>query len=208
MIKLVAFDYNGTILNDIKIMHICIVTTITEFGKTGPYEKLKFENWRKEFDLPYDNFYQNFGIVINQNIHAAFHKIYNMFKTPRLFKNFKWALSEIQKTNLKTIIISGTTNEKSFYQTIRKKKLNFDKIYLNCKNKIVAFKQVVKDFNIQPNEMAYVCDMKYDINTARTAGVLSIYYLKGLTGVYGLEAKPDYCFNDYRQLPEIIHKIN
>ncbi len=208
MIKLVTYDYNGTILDDAEIMNICTTATIINYSSGGPYEKLRFECWRKEFDLPYDNFYEQFGLTINQAIHDEYHKIYNSFKMPRIFRNFKWSLAEIQKTGMKTAVISGTSNEKSFYQTIRRKKLKFDKIYLNCRDKISAFQQAAKDFNIQTNEIAYICDMKYDIRASRTAGAISIYHLNGFTGHWGLEEKPDYCFDNYRKLPRLIQRIN
>ncbi len=174
MIKVLAFDWNGTIINDTAHVYATAVNIILKYSKKEfCCQRLKFSNFRKEFNLPYENFYKEFGIVLTPKIYKEFHRFYNKLGPPPLFQDFKKACAKINKIGIKTMIITATSNKKSLLEIIEKEKLKglLYPIFWKIDDKAEALKRAANFYKASPEEFLYIGDMIYDIKSSKEAGV-------------------------------------
>ena len=74
----------------------------------------------------------------------------------------------IQKSGFITAIITARENGTVRY---RFKNLGMTKLYEGCKNKIAALREFMTEFNLKPEEIAYMGDDLPDICVLKTAGM-------------------------------------
>ncbi len=88
-----------------------------------------------------------------------------------LFKTFNvrdgLGITLAQKHGIKTAIITG---RESKMLAFRAKELKINAFYQNKKNKIPAYRQLQQEFNLQPEEFAYVGDDLFDLAVMGNVG--------------------------------------
>lgn len=217
MIKLVVFDWNGTLLADTAIIYecvndICKLLNITPIGLT---------TYRKFFDVPINNFYKAIGfteaVLNDKNEHFihTFHQKYELkVAKARSRANARYLLEYLSKRNIPTVIFSNhikievekqlkrlklnkyipevlanTTKESALNGRNKKEKL---RIYLE-KNNFLPYEVLIIGDTIEEIEIAH--DLKTKV-AAITDGHCAISRLR--------KAKPDFLVSNLKEITYII----
>ncbi len=204
MIKLIIFDFDGTIANtkevvdkslrdSARIVNINLAPRILH-----GYEPLKkmFYNFMSEIG----------GKKINIVYKTFVSKEKSHINEIKLAKNLKL----IKELKLKKIILSN--NDSSFIREfLRRRKINFfDAVYGPDRfiNKLSAMRKIIKG-KYKRNEVIYIGDRPADVFLAKTAGVISIaIHLDNSWSSRNelIKAKPDFLISDFKDLSKIIEK--
>ncbi len=221
MIKLVAFDWNGTILSDTfacyegdnasLIVHGAKPVTLTQF--------------REYFDIPVINFYKNLGLsekTILKNVLAgekAFHSTYDeLSKNARTRAGSRDLLIYLEKKSVASVIFSNHILEK-IQQQLKRLKIEkyFSHIIANNAHgeavkrryKGEALRKYIRKQGLAPKEVMIVGDCVEEIEISKELGTIS----EALTGGYNItkrlkEKNPDYLIPDLRGIIKIIESLN
>lgn len=88
-----------------------------------------------------------------------------------LFKTFNvrdgLGITLAQKLGIKTAIITGRESKMLAY---RAKELKINAFYQNKKNKIPAYRELLAEYNLQPEEVAYIGDDLFDLAVMSDVG--------------------------------------
>lgn len=219
MIKLIAFDWNGTLLADTK-------TTLNSSNKSFVRYGLKpitIHEFRKTFTIPIIKFWQKNGLEKNINFFKQsilFHNDYNQDANfTRTRSGAKLILEWLQKNHIQSIIFSNHISPEITKQLIR---LNIFQYFNNIlarsiddhshvlqKSKDKKLNELVSKLKIRPFEIMLVGDTEEEIEIGKKFG----YYTVAITGGYNTTARlkkhhPDFLIHNLKDLIPIIKKIN
>jgi len=172
MIKNVIFDWSGTLSNDI----IPVYTATMKVFETLGLKALSLEEYKKEFMLPYMDFYKKFRKDLKkEKVNELFFNEINSVKEPKLFSEAKELLEYLKKRDIKMAILSSHPEEK-LKKEIKEQAVKkfFKGIYGGVHNKVKTIKEIIKNENFKAKETAYVGDMTYDIEAGKKAKVIAI----------------------------------
>ena len=221
MIKLVAFDWNGTLFSDAQT----VVDACNHFIKAMGGKPITLEIYRKQFVVPVIDFYESVGldrekILANSHLNAEiFHKYYELkVQNLRSRAGAREVLSWLAKNNIQTVIISnhvaGRINEQlnrlKLLQYISKTIAN-DELddALKGKNKGEKLKAFISAKKLKPKEVLIVGDSTEEIEIARDLRLISIAITHGHYATARLKAaRPDRLINNLRDIIKIIKKLN
>lgn len=221
MIKLVAFDWNGTIFADT----FAIYESDNEVIKLLNLKPVGFKTFLENFDVPVEKYYLALG-VSKKDLEQKAHQIQELFHSnyePRAAKVRTRAgtaelLRWLNKNNIDSAIFSNHLIEPIRKQLKRLKiEKYFTEVFANS-NSETAFKnrskkEKLKDYinkkKILPKEALIIGDTIEEIEIARELGVFSVSITHGNCSITRLKAKkPDYLINSLKDIVEIIKKIN
>ena len=223
MVKLVAFDWTGTLLSDTAT---CVKAENAALKAVGvkPITILKF---RQSFDIPVVKYWENLGFTEQflkkhlNTIEDVFHLTYeNNSNHTRTRSGVKEVLSFLNKQKVLSVIYSNH-NVPNIHRQLVRLGINeqFDKILANQKageNKQVFFrhkefllKEFVKKHKFKPHEVVSVGDTIEEIQIGKSFG----YHTVAITGGYNTTArlkkqKPDFLIHNLAELSGIIKKLN
>lgn len=217
MIKLVAFDWNGTILSD---TIACLAGDDAALVSLG-YKPISLKKFRETFDVPLVNFYKRIGVDPNipkdkyKLSETLFHKVYEArVVKARTRAGARNLLAWLKKNKVPAIIFSNHVKERIEEQLQRLKISDYIATVLaNDHTHEVLYKrwkgEKLKDYlkanNIKPHEVLVVGDTTEEIEIARELGGISIAITQGYQSTPRLKAaKPDYLLGDLRQIEKII----
>lgn len=222
MIKLVAFDWNGTLLADTVACMIGDDAALISLG----YKPIGIKKFRETFEVPLLNFYAKIG-VDTKNIpkdkfkksEDAFHKNYEKRAAcARTRAGTRSLLDWLQKRNIPSVIFSNHIRDRIMEQLARLKIENyFQEVIANTNNHEIIFnrgkgerlKEYLKEKSIEPSEILIVGDTTEEIEIARELGGISIAIAHGYQSTPRLKAaKPDYLINSLQQIEKIIAEKN
>ncbi len=221
MIKLVAFDWNGTILSDTVA---CLVGDDAALVALG-YKPISLKKFQETFEIPLVHFYKKIGV--NPKIPKAkfeksetiFHATYEArAANSRTRAGTRDLLKWLKEHNIPSVIFSNHID----YQIVKHlKRLRienyFDTVIGNEQTYQVLFKRSkgdkLKDYlktnNVKPSEILVVGDTVEEIEIARELGAISVAITNGYNSTKRLKSKkPDYLLNDLRKIEGIITNIN
>jgi len=221
MIKLIAFDWNGTLLADT----ICSwegSSKQLEFCGKKPMSLLKF---RQTFAFPYseclvaNGVRREFILKNSGKIAKTFFDFYEQRAVKcRTRSGVREVLSWLKKNHIGSMIYSNHTLLGIEAQLKRLKIKNYIEIVLahsdqagglHNKNKGQKLLSYIKSNNFKPHEVISVGDTAEEIEIGKQYG----FYTVGITGGYNTAAKlkmhhPDYLIHNMGDLIDIIKKIN
>ncbi|MBI3952775.1 MAG: HAD family hydrolase [Candidatus Doudnabacteria bacterium] len=222
MIKLVAFDWNGTILADTNAVVASDNAVLKHFG----FRKTNLQKVQAAFQMPIRNFWTNLGLngrFFDQHaneIIEVFYKNYEpLEQLCRTRSGAKEILQFLQREGIRTVIFSNHIIPHIQKQLIRLKINKFvdnvlareigDNTHTHQKSKNQKLKSFVKSLKLKTKEVLVVGDTEEEIEIAKEFG----YYSVGLTGgnisTAKLKAtKPDFLIHNLRELKAIINKLN
>ena len=205
MVKVVAFDFDGTLANSFDLVNKCIVEVLKEFNVNiseeefykvyGPTERGIFINLTDEnkgklmFDR-YMELYKNYHDEYLNKLHDEVIEVLNYLK----------------EKGVTVVLLTGRSYE-STVVSLNKFNLNntFKKIYTGSDkgvNKPDNFKQLFKDFNVTNEECIYIGDSLKDIKSCKEVGVkiLSISINDGESRLDQLKENNPLTFTNYKDL--------
>lgn len=204
MISAFIFDWSGTLSDDFDMVYRATAEVIRQLD--GGY-KLSEQEYRRHFELPYMNFYKNYGLdCTKKQVDELFFKAVEkngVFPTP--FASSRSVLEQLRQQGHKTYLFSAHPAH------LVKREVAafgfadvFDGIQAGIVDKVVSLKGFVHHNKLDPKKTAYVGDLVHDVQAAKAAGVKSVAvfsrYQEPDKLVY---AKPDFIAEKLEDLLEV-----
>lgn len=215
MIKLVVFDWNGTLLNDARICLIADNHVIKAFGG----EAITISTYRKTIIIPAINFYSqhipNSEKLDLNKLSTTFHNHYETVALKaKLRTNAKKLLQILDKNNINSIILSNHTIsgindqlkrlkiEKYFSAVLANPSINTSMKKRNKKEKLEVY---LREKKYKTEEIIIVGDSPEEVEIGKQLGIKSIAIVKGFYDKSRLvKSKPDYLIEDLKAILKII----
>jgi phosphoglycolate phosphatase-like HAD superfamily hydrolase len=221
MIKLVAFDWNGTLIADTQTVVDCTNKQLKVFGN----KKISIIIYRQTFEIPVNKFFQNIGLdpkIIEKKYKKSgdvFHREYEIkVQNLRTRSGSKKLLEWLKNKKVKSVIFSNHATHRIKEQTDRLKISGFfDAILANynthdsytIKGKEKRLIDYLKREKIKHSEILIIGDTDEEIIIGRDMGSKTVAITGGHSTTKRLRAeKPDYLINNLGEIVEIIKKLN
>lgn len=220
MIRLVAFDWNGTIFADTFAIYQSNKEVLRSFGLTP----VSFKTYQKYYEVPIKGFYLALGFsekqfrenarLINNTFHAEYEK--RISKT-RTRAGAKEVLKVLLKNNIAAVIFSN-----HFDESIKKqlKRLKLEKYFLDIvanshiesalwqRSKKDRLKEYMKTKKISPDEALIVGDTTEEIEIGKELGVKTAALTHGTCSIVRLKAaRPNYLIYSLKEVMKIIDNL-
>lgn len=220
MIKLVAFDWNGTIIADTQTVVDCTNEQLKVFGN----KRINIKIYRETFEIPVNKFFQNIGLDL-KNIEKNYKKSGNIFhkcyeakvKKIRTRSGTKILLKWLKSQGIKSAIVSNHATERILEQAKRLKiDIYFDAVLANdnthdsytIKGKEKRLITYIQKNRIKSNEVLIVGDTTEEIIIGRDMRATTISITNGHSTTARLRAaKPDYLLNNLKEIIGIIGNL-
>lgn len=221
MIKLVAFDWNGTILADT----YAVFAADNEIIKYLGLPPNTFYNFQKYFDVPVIKYFEALGADKKQ-LHAESEKIAKIFhdfyepraKHVRTRAHARTVLNWLQKQKISAAIFSNHVIE-SINEQLKRLKIQsyFQGVLANSINhsaytertKKTKLENYINRHKLSPQEVLIVGDTIEEIEIAKELGTMCVAITQGNCATDRLKkAKPDYLIGDLGNLINILEKVN
>src|SRR3989344_2796732 len=211
MIKLVAFDWNGTIFSDA----LACVQSVNEVLKLFMLKPVSLKTFQEHFDVPVSNTYLGLGILPEQlkkrseEVVKTFHTNYEIrasgVRTRAYAKELlKWLIEH----KIEAVIFSNHIDEPIKKQLNRLKIQNYFSAVLansdlNASLKGRNKKEKLRDYislnNFYPNETLVIGDTIEEVEISKEIEAISIAITHGFCSIKRLKAaKPDYLINNLK----------
>ncbi len=222
MIKLVAFDWNGTILDDIEGGVKAESAVRLHFG----FDATNADEIREHFVIPIRQYWINAGLSPeffdshSQEIDAEFMKNYEpeeAFASMR--HNTKEILQWLEDQKIQSVIVSNhiiphiekQTNRfgiRNHFKAILAREVLGDLTHHEKTFKDELLRQYVESNNLNPKEVMIVGDTMEEIEIGKKFGYLTVALTNGWQSEKRLlTSRPDYLINDLIELKDIIAKL-
>lgn len=219
MIKLVAFDWNGTILADTS----AVVAGDNAVLKHFNHPKTDIKEVRAKFTMPIRDFYFAMGLD-PKNFNAAtvskiFYKAYEPLEQKcRTRAGAQAVLKWLKSQNISTVVFSNHIIPHIEKQSDRLKIARYiDKVlarplgdisHMHTKSKDLRLKQYVRSLKLKPSEVLTVGDTEEEIEIAEMFGFYSVGLTGGNLSTKRLKsANPDFLIHNLKELKRLIQKI-
>lgn len=221
MIKLVAFDFNGTLIADTWPILEGVNEVLSTFGK----KPLTHKEFLEHFDVPVSIAYKKHGLdpdsIENghQKISQIFHPFYeNKAAKIRTRANARKVLKYLKKEEIKSIVFSNHTQ----YGVSRQLKRLGLEPYLAAvlsnperhtalvkRSKEEKLKSYLVAKKLRPSEILIVGDTIEEVQIARNLGATVCSITHGNCSTARLKAaKPDYLINNLKEIIGIIKTLS
>lgn len=221
MIKLVAFDWNGTLLADAQ----AVCDGCNHFISAMGGKPITLKIYREKFVVPVIDFYESIGlsrekVLKNAKMNAQiFHKYYELrASTIRSRANANTLLKWLSEQNISSVIFSNHIVRRIEEQLER---LKIDKYIekvianneldeaLKGRNKGEKLINFTKSKNLNAKEVLIIGDSSEEIEIAKKFGSISVAITNSHYSTKRLKAaKPDYLIGDLGNVINIVRKIN
>ncbi|MCL5091125.1 MAG: HAD hydrolase-like protein [Patescibacteria group bacterium] len=219
MIKLVAFDWNGTLFSDTK----AIYKTVNQVLKLFKFGPIGLSSFQKHFDVPINKTYIRFGIPENEVIAKSpqVAKTFHSYYEPRTAKTrtrafAKELLAWLNKNNIECVIFSNHIDE-PIKKQLKRLKINkfFSKVLANShietslkgRGKKDKLKNYLESQNILAKETLLIGDTVEEIEIGKELGAVTVAITHGNCSTVRLKAKkPDYIVCSLKDVFGIIKK--
>ncbi len=200
MIRNVIFDWSGTLVDDLEAVWVSTNFTIKKSG----YPTFSLDQFRSEFCLPFDVFYERVTPGVSMNLLETWYKesFKEEQKNVRPLPYAREFFDYCKKHNLKTLLLS-TIHPDHYRVQSESARFDFDVEYIRVMDKRKKISQILSENKLLPAETIFIGDMQHDVETAKLGGVGSCAVLTGYNKRNQLvEANPDFIANDLGHLKE------
>ncbi len=203
-IRNIIFDWCGTLVDDLPAVWRATNVVLRNAG----VRELTLEEYRAEFELPFQRFYDRFtpGLPMAQLeawYHPAFHAEQHSIRELPHARAF---LEYCRSCSLRTFVFSSIHHDHfAQHREITTLTPFIERAYVDIRDKCAAIKDVLKENHLDPRETLFIGDMQHDIQAARHGGVHSVAVLTGFNRVEQLRAaKPDLIVEHLGELQEVL----
>lgn len=219
MIRLVVFDWNGTILSDSQAVIVAANKVLSKFG----LKKINLKEQQETFNVPVVKFYEANGLkpdVFWQNIDLIFEIFHSAYeeraKHCRTRSGARKTLKWLQEKGIEAVILSNHTTSGIEKQLKRLKiKKFFCKTLANedkrtaLKDKAKLLDEFLREKHFKNSEVLVVGDSPEEMKIAKKLGTKSVALTDGFYSTARLKkANPDFLINNLGKLSKIIQKLN
>jgi phosphoglycolate phosphatase len=204
MIKNIILDWSGTVVDDLDAAIKATNSVLENFGRPAVTK----EEYRREFALPFTEFYGRFlpGIPLTQ-IDADYHQFYAHYLDQVSLLPGVAEFCEFSILSGRRLFILSTIEEAHFEYQARRHRIRpfFARAYLGVMDKTKAIHSLLEENGLSPTETLFVGDMVHDMEAARQGGVMAVAVLTGFDTVEKLAvSKPDMIIRDFGSLQRIL----
>lgn len=220
MIKLVIFDWNGTLIPDVQATVLAENYAYKRFGA----KHITVKWFRKNCELPWTKHMKNCGLAEKQikdniqEIQDKFHERHEeLIKKIRSRSGARKLLAFLEKNRVDKAIISNHRTE-SINKSLERLKLKQYFHHVLANNTTVGtinlskdkrIKQYLKKHNYSPLETIIIGDSDEEIQIAKKIGLTSIAITHGIIDADRLKKeKPDYLVTSLDKIIPLIKKLN
>lgn len=219
MIKLIAFDWNGTILSD-TLPALRASNQTFKIYKLKPISLLKFQ---QTFKIPIKDFWYANGASKNIDFlkqSLIYHSLYEKEEMKaRTRSGVKELLDWLGKNHITRMIYSNHIAPNIIEQLIRLDIHQFfdeilgrpanDHSHVHNRGKDEKLFEYVKKNKLKPKEVLTIGDTEEEIEIGKKAG----YFTVGITGGFNTQARlkkhnPDYIIHNMKELIKIVKLLN
>jgi len=182
--KIVIWDWNGTLLNDVEINCQIINSILKKHG----LKQIDLKTYRRYFRLPIIEMYYDLGFTFEKesfsDLTIEYNELYRInFEKINLFDGCKDILKTLKKRNIKQYIISAM-NEKELLNHVKQKGIYefFEKVIgledylaISKKEKAVEFAKTLD----RKDEIFFIGDMDHDYEVSKAINAKCILYTNG-----------------------------
>jgi phosphoglycolate phosphatase len=222
MIKLVAFDWNGTLLADTKIAW----RADNEALKALKLKPISLNRFKDCFDIPIKNYWLKVGLTEKflkgnlKKLEIAFQKHYRSTENSAKFRaNARSTLAWLRKQQILAVAYSNAPSShvsmhikrlketKGFNEILGRPDADFS--HLMMRGKQDRLQKYVKSKKLKPHEIISVGDTVEETQIGKHLG----YHTVAITGGYNTTARlkkqrPDFLIHNMKELIGIIKKLN
>ncbi len=202
MIKNIIFDWAGVLSDDIIPSYKAIMNMFMKWG----IKTLTLEEFKREFTIPYMNFYRKFTNMPKKKVDDLFIKEIYVVGEPRPFKGVKNLLNFLDKRAINLVLLSSHP-QKKLEEEIERYCLQkfFVEVNGSVHDKTKIIEKIMKRNEFAPEETAYVGDMTHDIEAGKMAGVMTIAVSWGYQTKEQLRReKPDLIIDKLEEIKKIV----
>lgn len=206
--KMILFDWNGTLIDDIPIWYISIKKIFKLHGISPPSIGDYFR--KLEMVKSYTEIHNSLGINLSKGeLDQIYRKEYQKhLQEIRLSPGVKETLDILKQKRIVLGII--TMQLVSLFDPVFLRlnlKKYFKEVVVEARGKSNIILHLCVLERMQPQNCYYVGDTPSDIRQAKKAGVKSIAYLNGyIPKDLILKAEPDFVISNFEELPKLIGK--
>lgn len=206
MIKLIMFDFDGTLADTKNLYYTSIKDALKKEGV-----KFTEEQFVSLLGLKVLEIARAMGIKdeltlrrISDNVHSGVFSDIDRIKTAS-------DTGDIRDISVRKIVVSNTDSGK-VKRVLKRDKINFfEEVHGGDEfaNKAEFIKDFIKDEGLKGNEVAYLGDMKKDAAVARDAGCISIlinHKISWSSDKELIDAEPDFIITKFSDLQKIISR--
>jgi phosphoglycolate phosphatase len=219
MIKLIAFDWNGTLIADTKAVFKSANIALEHFG----YSKISIKRYRETYIIPIKDFWLANGGKLEDM--SEQHRIFSLYyekllKFASLRPNAKKILSSLQSQGIRSLIYSNHTFKdihrqlelfrlSPYIEVVLARPDKNDQTHLHRRQKEEKLADFIKRQKLNPQEVVSVGDTCEEIEIGHSLGLHTISISGGENSSEKLRrTKPDFLIRNLNQLPLIIKKFN
>ncbi len=204
VIRNIIFDWSGTLADDFQCTYL---TNMAVFQRLG-LRSLSAEQFRKEFSLPYMEFYRNYTGVSKEEIDRIFAEEFQSPPPQELYPGVKDTLAGLRQSGVRLAILSTCVKSKlleemecsgigGFFVDVR------GGVY----DKAEELPDILKANGFSQAETAFVGDMTHDIESGKKAGVISVAITWGYQTREKLEGcKPTHVISRLAEVVELVNR--
>ena len=188
MIKYIIFDLGGVFVSDAPIFYVNKLTDFTEVLEFSGVSREDSEKiWRKHWlklklgQESINLFWHDFYKLINNNI--SLDKIKELYNSKIILDKQVFDFAKKLKNNYKLLALVNESKS-GIKLKIDKFKLNtlFEKIYCSANLNMAKpnpeiFRYVIKDSNLDVNEILFIDNQIKNVNAAKSLGIKSILFV-------------------------------
>ena len=204
MFKNVIFDWSGVICDDAFAVYQADMDMFKEFG----VKPITFEEFRQQWEMPFMNFLHKYmpDITMEQQS-KIFKKAILKYNQNKLFPESESTIKKLFDNKINLFIVSSDLGLILDQLKLFKLEKFFTEVAYNAHDKTESVKNLVKKYNLNPDETIFIGDTNHEIETSQTVGIKS----GAVTWGYCLEEKlktlnPDFLIHDFSQLEQIVLK--
>ncbi len=213
MIKLVVWDWNGTLFDDAQA--VLKAANASEVPMLG-LPPVTLEQMRDSYEVPIIKAYENLGVdpevfkAKSAEISPMFHRAYEpIAATGRTRLGARKVLETLSKNHITSIILSNHTMEGIYFQLTRLKLgsyfsdvlANDDTVSAHHAGKQHRLEAYLERNDYQPHDVAIVGDTPEEVKIARTLGIHVIAVSGGMCSRARLvAAQPEYLVSSVKEI--------
>ena len=178
MFRNLIFDWSGTLVDDLGPVIEATNAVLAKYNAPT----LDRESFRRQFRLPYSEFYQELlPHVALDELETFFRPAFDQAKTPvTVLPHAREKLDWCQALSIRCFVLTSM-DRTAFERQLDEFGLrhHFEATYSSVVDKRELIHHILESHQLDPDETAFIGDMTHDIETAQHGGVASIAVLTG-----------------------------
>jgi len=215
-IKLVVFDWNGTVLNDESVAVKAFGRILHKIDHPGKHKALELH--RQHFQIPVKNMYASLGFEDNGEALVAesvWEAVYEKeIDTAELQPGIAEAIEKCADLGIQTGILSNYTIPSIMNQT-RKRNIKFDYVLANDSNseaynsgKLHRMEKFINEHTFNPSEIIIIGDSEEEYKIAQAIGARGYFITNGWVPESRIKSVPESKRIHSAEIPKLIADLS